>query len=864
MILHSVRIRNAGRIAEFSLPTLADVGAVVVEGENEAGKSTVMDMIRLGLWENHTANTQTLRDMKPNQHDESPQITMELTVGEHRLHMHKVWFRGKKHELKAVAGPLAGKSWTGKEADGAFDHFLKSEAHDNQLLKALFVQQNGLSSELQAAGIPSLNSILGRGDVEAVEEDHELVAKVKSLYKQTFTQRGNYSLRSDVQTAIDALDEAQKRQAAAREALRDIERRVDFVEKNQRRLVQWNAQLPEKQAEFEKAQSKFLQVRELERAFEGLQERFEDAASLLESTQEQLARREDALASLTALRGEFDDAEAALLLKAERREAEEEKYRCLVTELEATRAEILALQERLDRAAKAQAQRHAKEELHRISQTLSQFASVQAEREQWLAVPKVTQAMLDRAQEADAALRSAQALNQSQSPSVTLSAAKEREVIIDGETHLVEDAVDFAVTDAMDLDVEGIHIRVLPGIGAEASAREVSEAQRALNDAIADTPAKDLGHLRTLRQEFAEAEQQIQALDVHVASLLGGADAQELQRKQAELELQLAEATESAEDLHLEELEQQLNEKKEQELVLVERREALQPRPATREYESALMQRDLLQQQLKKAEAALAKEEEQRPAELLQEELSKRQSALDGMERNIAVAREQLEQAGIEQVAMEFEMAQAALDNLKERLHRTAAEVEVNQAEIDAQAGVAEAAEEAERALQVAQARSEKLVREAEALKLLHNVLIQHRDEARERYSRPLGEQLSQLAPFVFGEEVRFTFDENLQVSARVGEDGEVPVSKLSAGAQEQLGLLIRLALARIVAGSDTSLILDDPLGASDTERISGMNGLLGVLAKQHQLIIMTCQPERFEKLSGQQAYAMEELTTYF
>ncbi|AZA11205.1 AAA family ATPase [Corynebacterium gerontici] len=864
MIIHSLKILNAGRIAEFCLPELSDVGAVVIEGENEAGKSTVMEMIRLGLEAAHKANTKHVRALKPNGHDESPQITMEFSLGKHRLHMNKVWLRGKKHELKAIAGPLAGRAWTGEEADSMLKELLSGESHDADLLDALFVRQNELSPELEAAGIPSLNSILGQGDSEALEEDHELMAKVKSLYEATFTKRGAYSSRSDVQKAIDELEDAQEQQADARAALRDVERRVEFVEKNKPRLLQWHAQLPERQAEFEDAQAQHEQVRELEREFAGLQERYDDAKSLLKAAVEQVERREEARETLKILRGDVESAEATLAAKAERREAEEAKYADVLAELDRTRSDITAMQQRLDQATAAQAQQVAKEEFERIAQTLDQVQVVQAEREQCLSVPQVTQAMLDRVQEADAALRSAVALNQSQSPSLTLSADQEREVFIDGEVCSVRDAVGFAVTEAMDLDVGGVHIRVLPGVGAEASAQKVLEAKRALKDAIAGTPAKDLDHLRVLRRECAEAEQQAQVLEVKLASLLGGEDVQSLQRRQAELKLQLADEIAPPEDADVEELREQLNAREEQEAELVERREVLQPRPATREYEAALLQRDHVKQQFTSAESSLAQELEQCPTEQLKQQKAKRQATVEGLEQHIATSRVRLEQVGVDQVSMQFDMAKAALENLKEKINRTSVELEVNQQEIDAQVGVAEAAQEAERRLQVAKSRSEKLMREADALKLLYDVLMKHRDEARERYSRPLGQQLSQLAPFIFGEDVSFTFDENLKVQARKGEEGVIPVEKLSAGAKEQLGLLIRLALARIVAQGDTSLILDDPLGASDPVRIGGMNGLLGVLAKQHQLIIMTCQPERFSMLSGRQAYAMEKVTKYY
>lgn len=69
---------------------------------------------------------------------------------------------------------------------------------------------------------------------------------------------------------------------------------------------------------------------------------------------------------------------------------------------------------------------------------------------------------------------------------------------------------------------------------------------------------------------------------------------------------------------------------------------------------------------------------------------------------------------------------------------------------------------------------------------------------------------------------------------------GDRPFNSLSIGTQEQIALLLRLAIAEALG---TFVILDDQLTQSDTTRMNAMRGVLTEAAQHVQILIFTCHP---------------------
>lgn len=114
-------------------------------------------------------------------------------------------------------------------------------------------------------------------------------------------------------------------------------------------------------------------------------------------------------------------------------------------------------------------------------------------------------------------------------------------------------------------------------------------------------------------------------------------------------------------------------------------------------------------------------------------------------------------------------------------------------------------------------------------------------------YVAPLREGIERLGRHIFGPTLCVEVDESLQVVRRTIDGVTLVLEQLSTGAREQMGLLVRLATALIVANDGgVPLVLDDALGATDESRLESMGAVLRIASQDTQTIILTCAPERY------------------
>ena len=90
MKLRAIRLRNVKRFGDrgIALEGLSD-GLNVLAAENEFGKSTIFQALRLGLFEKHSTRKQDILDMRPYQSTDGPSIELDLEIGEGRYRLSK-------------------------------------------------------------------------------------------------------------------------------------------------------------------------------------------------------------------------------------------------------------------------------------------------------------------------------------------------------------------------------------------------------------------------------------------------------------------------------------------------------------------------------------------------------------------------------------------------------------------------------------------------------------------------------------------------------------------------------------------------------------------------------------------------------
>jgi len=88
-----------------------------------------------------------------------------------------------------------------------------------------------------------------------------------------------------------------------------------------------------------------------------------------------------------------------------------------------------------------------------------------------------------------------------------------------------------------------------------------------------------------------------------------------------------------------------------------------------------------------------------------------------------------------------------------------------------------------------------------------------------------------------------------------------VELTNLSGGEQEQLFLIIRLALGQVLGKEERQLVvLDDVLNATDTGRLARVLNLLEECADRLQIVILTCHPERYRGLDEAKLFDLQPL----
>jgi uncharacterized protein YhaN len=125
----------------------------------------------------------------------------------------------------------------------------------------------------------------------------------------------------------------------------------------------------------------------------------------------------------------------------------------------------------------------------------------------------------------------------------------------------------------------------------------------------------------------------------------------------------------------------------------------------------------------------------------------------------------------------------------------------------------------------------------------------------------------------VFGASFGVTVDADLRVAARTLEGRTDPYAELSTGAREAVAMCVRLACAALV-GPDggVPVVIDDALGAADPGRrrmlgallnhagstgSTGSTGSSGIADKPTQIIIFTCDPDRYRAVGSAQVRSL-------
>ncbi|HBQ39019.1 MAG TPA: hypothetical protein DD808_00365 [Halieaceae bacterium] len=842
-----------------------DNAVTLIEGPNEVGKSSLVEALRMLFREKSGSKKKEVQAVQPVGQDVGSSVAAEVRCGDYHFHYSKTYNRKAGTELRILA-PRA-EQLTGDDAHNRAWEILSGHM-DMALWDALLVEQGKEIGGVRLADSDGLARALDNaaGGAGVSGEESALFDAVQAEYERYFTLKTGKPRYADEQQRVEKNHEkVQQLQATLRE-LEDDLRRFEGVSAEISRLQR---ALPELQAAKAQHAQRWAAIDSLQSRLSAKQEEGKPLQDLLTHTRNQWQQRQQAAADIARRAQELEQKQAALQPLAE----QVAELAHTVQAGEATQRELQSQRRALQQALQ-QARRHAAylqdaAELARLEQLL---ARVQAQRgelvtaRETLAGIHITSAGRKEIQAAASALDVACRTRNNAATRLTIEALQALDWQLNDESVSLRPGatLERQVAATLHLEIpELARISIAPAASAGELAAEVDARQQELDALLARFQVRSVEQAITLDERRADAEQTVRSVRERIEDTLQGADEESLQADCTRLKQACDDALQQRDP------EQPLPasalEAKQQ---LETAAEALDACESERDQEAGRLQtqRDELtraqakQQQASVEANALTSVLEDKRSSLTQametEPDATLEQAVADREQQLAAITAELEQLRAQLQAEDPESARLQLDNASHALRRAERDIIEQQQEqavlksrLDrAQAnGLFEELEAAEQALAEAEDTLAATERRAAAAKLLWETLNQHRDASRQAYVRPLREGIQNLGKIVFGSDFDITLAEDWTILSVTRSGQTVPFDSLSVGAKEQLGILTRLAAARIVADEcGVPVIIDDALGFSDPTRLQSMGAAIAAAGRDAQVVVLTCTPGRF------------------
>lgn len=859
------------RVANFRGVTAAEVkfaptGITLLQGPNEAGKTSLSEAIGILFDFQDSSKHRTVEAIRPVHRDEGPEIELQAESGPYAFTYFKRFYRKPATKL-AVTRPKP-ENHTGREAHERADAILR-ETLDLSLWKALTIQQGEAIQQPVLASQTSLSAALDKAAGGRASDPREegLFERVREEYSRYYTERG--AERKELAESRKNQTEAQAEVGRIEQSIRDLEQDIDRAAALQRELGQLRRNEEDLSKEVASHAASLDEIGALEAVLSAARLKLETARKseqmalrdkeirlgLIDSAEkaakEHKAAEESGIMSLSALSRADEDLKNAQIAfnEADRRRKELDALAGLRRadfDYYNNKLHLDQLQERMGRIV--QARRSA------------------AKAEEVLARNTVDNRSLKAIQDAERALLTASAQFETGAPSVLLRGLADCQLSLDDfEIKLGKGEVrTISVADKSRLTIPGtLDVEITAGSSSEGLSRKVEEARRLLDHACAAAGVATPDEARTAFEERREASRQLEAKGQVEKENLRDLTYEQLERKLLGLQQAVPDylARRVSEPGICPDLDSAKKERatvetaqRETNSQCEEARKSLDAARSIREsmntrHQEARVQLDLLAKDLKHAQENMEKARKGVSDDALGVNLVEAARAVTGEETNVASAEASLKAKNPERVKALAETARGSLQTTKNR--RAEAQNELTEVQtrlkIHGEEGLHEKLHMAQIHLERVSYENQSLFRRAAVAKLLFESMRDERDKARRAYVAPLKGKIEGLGRLVFDDTFQIDINEDLQIASRTSNGVTIPFESLSGGTKEQLSLIFRLACSMIVAqDGGTPLVLDDALGYTDPERLRLMGAVLAKAAKECQIVIFTCMPDRY------------------
>ena len=875
MKLHSIHLRNYRGIID-SRVEFAD-GVTIVEGPNEIGKSSIHEAITHLREDKSSSRKASVKETQPVGVDAGPEVDLHLTTGEYELKYRKRWIRQPFTELSVIRPTPEQLS-----SDDAHDRFLAilADTVDVDLLVALDVAQGESLAQAPLAKIKALHSALNESGVEVADHD-EFLDRIESEYAKFFTKSGRET--GDYKEATAAVPIAETAFEELRERSRGMDELVDNHARAAIRLESVRAQLTQAFSDRDEAEQAAKAVAELKAVLEVAEDHAKTAERDEQIAREALERRtklvdDDSAAHDTVARARKTvvDLEAA-------QSAKDDEFDGAQTDLTQRQSTLDAARANAKSAAKSVATARARTEFSDLTRRLETIRDHEEKKSRAQATAgsiTVTAKDVEKLSSLETEVRIAESAKISAAAQIVAKQLGTGAVNVDG-TEVGEDSTgEFAAVKDVRITIDGIaDITVRPGTSPAELDRALTSAKQAFEAELERLGVDTVAQARERANVRADAEAVMAEAASTLKVLLGGDERSELESalvrarqlaginddedadpyssvgnegtpvlddggSLSDLETAVTAAEKTADEAQAEVDAARTGLERTRTIRDDARVETVRAQTSLQESE---VQHERLTSSLAEARTASSDAD-------LSEARESAEARVTNLSSKVADALAAYEAADPETLEMQLQNLHQLVGSKETQREEVRQEVDRLSALIDDRAseGIYEKLSGAEEMMESARKRHARLERQAKAIGLLRTTVLKYKDEAQRQYVAPFKEQIERLGRLVFGQGLSVEVSENLEIVSRTLNERTVPFESLSGGTKEQLALIGRLAVATLVdSESGAPVILDDAFGFADAERLNALNVILGTVGQSAQVILLTCQPDRFARLGG-------------
>ena len=866
MRLHSIRLIDYRAITDATVDFSS--GVTIVEGPNEVGKSSIHQAITQLREDKDSSRKASVKDTQPVGSDVGPQVSLHLSTGDFEVRYSKRWIKQPFTEL-SILKPVP-EQLSGNEAHERFLAIL-DETVDVDLLDALDVAQGRSLDQASLAEIKALHGALGDAGEDLADHD-AFLDRVESEYLRFFTAKGKETgeLRR-LTEELPAADE-QYRELKARSA--DMDALVDRHARATDRLKNVRTQRESAATEREDAEKAVQAVSGLKTALDRALERAGAAQRERQRAEETRDRRRALITETTTAEKAVKAADEALEKVTAAQQEKDSSLDEAQKGLEARQAELVSAQEEAKAASADLARARARKEVDALRKRLVDIREQErraAEAKATIGSISVTAKDVDKLGGLFTELRIAQNAKTAAAAQIIARRLGDTAVSIDGVDVPKDSAEEFAVTTDLQIHIDSVvDITVRPGQSPAELDRELESAQTRLDAELDRLDVTTLEQARERSEVRTDAEAVLAEATSTLRVLIGDDDRDGLDAALTRAEHVAGDAADSSKSAaSIDELEARVESttaavddasaKVETARTTLERiradrdeaRVAAVRAQSTREQAATTLQN---------LSTRLSTDREANSDESLDETLTAAAATLTQLEDEAAAARSEYDAADPETLEMRLQNALQLVESKQKQQEKDRQEVDQLSALIDDRAaeGIYDKLKAAEQNLESIRSKLARMQRQANAIKLLRDTVLTHKEEAQRRYVAPFKEAIEKLGRVIFGQGLSVEISENLEIVSRTLNGRTVAFDALSGGTKEQLALIGRLAVATLVdADAGAPVILDDAFGFSDEQRLAALNVILGNVGRKAQVILLTCQPDRFSSIGGAETVSL-------